>query len=51
VRLSAAVHDGDVVGGWHLEAAFGPCAANAPAFFATLECADGWFRGRLSQAA
>jgi hypothetical protein len=50
VRLSAAVHEGDAVGRWFLEAAFGRCAGNAPTF-ASLECADRWFRERLSPAA
>jgi hypothetical protein len=49
VRLSAAVHEGDAVGRWYLEAAFGPCAGNTRTF-SSLECADRWFRERHASA-
>jgi hypothetical protein len=50
VRLSSAIHEGDVAGRWFLEAAFGRHDPRAPAFD-TLESADRWFRERFPRTA
>lgn len=48
VRLADRMH-GDLVGHWHLEAGFGPCAEAPPhPVFASLDAVSAWVERRLA---
>ena len=49
VRLADPVH-GDLVGGWFLEAGFGPCASAAVPVFDSLGAAQDWVGRRVGGA-